>query len=396
MTEMARVIILVSHPTQYLSPVFRALAEQKGIELKVLYGSRGGGQGQYDPGFGRVVEWDIPLLDGYLYRFLSHRQRTGGMQTGVISELLNPRPDIVIIHGYNHLTNLLALLLCKMLHIKVILRADSRTLSQQKNIQRVLGYIKQHIVCSYDGYLTIGTLNRAYYLDYGIPSGKLFDAPLCVDNERFAGRSYDQNARRREKRRELGITLSTIVILFAGKLIPRKRAEDVIRAFARVRVRREMIQLVIAGSGEGEERLRRIASDMQIEDKVMFVGFVNQSSLSSLFAACDMFVFPSQDEPWGLIVNEVMSAGLPVIVSDDVGAGADLVVGKGTGLVYPMGDVEALADAIERLVTTPELRVDMGLRAVEVIREWDIAASVQGIVRAIRSLSEEELSAGVH
>src|SRR5207247_9742522 len=106
-------------------------------------------------------------------------------------------------------------------------------------------------------------------------------------------------------------------------------------------------ELCIAGSGEQSEPLCNLAADLGLEWLVS-VAFHNQSELPGLYAASDVFVLPSAQESWGLVVNEAMAAGLPVIVSDEVGAAPDLVEGKGPGIVFPCGDVSALSEIMAK------------------------------------------------
>jgi len=119
-------------------------------------------------------------------------------------------------------------------------------------------------------------------------------------------------------------------------------------------------------------------------ERIRFVGFLNQSALPGLYAAADLFVLPSEEEPWGLIVNEVMAAGLPVIVSDQVGAAADLVECRNTGIIFPCGDICALRSGLETLLSSPELRKTMGMNARKLIRSWDVDACASKFVAAAR------------
>ena len=127
---------------------------------------------------------------------------------------------------------------------------------------------------------------------------------------------------------------------------------------------------------------------VSLGNRAMFVGFQNQSALPALFAASDIFVLPSSDEPWGLVVNEAMASGLPVIVSDDVGAATDLVQGRGTGRTYPVGDVERLADCLSELLGSGELRRAMGRTAESVIADWSPEASAAGIAAAALAVAK--------
>lgn len=128
-------------------------------------------------------------------------------------------------------------------------------------------------------------------------------------------------------------------------------------------------------------RLRGLVSARAIE-RVRFIGFQNQQALPGLYAACDLFVLPSQGESWGLIVNEVMAAGLPVIVADEVGAAPDLVEGQGTGAVYPCGDIDALRERLSAFIRSAELRQQASAKGRQLIRRWDVDICATALVNA--------------
>ncbi len=382
-----RLLVLVSHPIQYFVPVYRALSARQDIELTVVFHCRVGVDEAWDAGFQQSVRWDIPLLEGFRCRFLSSRRRIGGLHLGVVRTLVQLRPDVVMIHGYNQLTNLLALGICKILGIRTLLRGDARLLRRHVCECRVLRWLRKKLIQAFDGCLSIGSPNRSFYLAHGATPRSVFHAPLCVDNDRFALIGTNRAAVREEKRRALGIGKEEVVVFFASKLTRQKRVRDLFAAFVLAVRQCHALFLLIAGSGEEENWLREQIVASGLDQKVRLLGFVNQAELPRLYAASDICVLPSEEEEWGLVVNEAMSAGLPVVVSDGVGAAADLVEGQGTGIIYPVGDIAALADALARLGVDQELRAAMGERAREVIGRWDVAACVDGIVQAVHGLA---------
>jgi glycosyltransferase involved in cell wall biosynthesis len=122
---------------------------------------------------------------------------------------------------------------------------------------------------------------------------------------------------------------------------------------------------------------------------VRFCGFRNQSELPRFFDIASVFVLPSQHEPWGLIVNEVMNAGRAVVISDEVGCQPDLVHDGVEGCVFPAGDVQALTDAIRRVLMPPEAGVAMGQHALARIRTWNFEQDVQGLRRAVAQVTRK-------
>ena len=157
---------------------------------------------------------------------------------------------------------------------------------------------------------------------------------------------------------------------------------DLLVAFHNVRKRGIDAALAFVGSGDQEAALKEYVRTQQIPD-VHFLGFRNQSELPDLYAAADVFVLPADNEPWGLIINEVMCAGLPVIATNEIGAVGDLVKPGENGFTYDAGDIDALTDYLARLLQEPETRAGMSQASRRIIAGWDHERCVQGIKQAL-------------
>ena len=141
--------------------------------------------------------------------------------------------------------------------------------------------------------------------------------------------------------------------------------------------------LVLVGDGDLRPELER--RSQPINDHLKFTGFRNQSELPAFFDLCDLFVLPSEDEPWGLVVNEVMSVGRAVIVSDRVGCAPDLVKDGVNGYIYPVGDVAALGEAIARALESRDRLIAMGKASAGIIANWSYEQDVGGMFAGISS-----------
>jgi glycosyltransferase involved in cell wall biosynthesis len=232
--------------------------------------------------------------------------------------------------------------------------------------------------------LYIGTENRRWFASYGVPADRQFFVPYSIDTERFLRDAAQLAPHRNDLRRAFGLSdLSSPVIVTVARLIPKKQPHVLLKAFMEVRKRRRC-SLLFVGSGELESELRDYACRHKIRD-VVFTGFVNQSDISRAYAAADIFALPSGfDETWGLAVNEAMSFGLPVVVSDKVGSSTDLVRDGVNGYVVPSTDVDALADRLEQLVVSDELRRSFQAASRQMVCEfasYDVAA--EGVRRAV-------------
>ncbi|MBL6616324.1 MAG: glycosyltransferase family 4 protein [Reyranella sp.] len=342
---MARIGFLVSHPIQYYTPIFHALAKQ--CDLTVFFAHRQTPEQQARAGFGVPFEWDIDLLSGYDSRFLVNvaRQpstdRFGGCDTpGIGDEIARGRFDAFVVPGWALRCYWQAIHACRRYGVPVLVRGDSQ-LGTQRNrlICAAKSLAFSHLLRRFDGFLYVGQRNRDYLLHYGAPADRLFFSPHCVDNEAFAAASAAAQVSRDATRRR---------ILFVGKLIARKHPADLLHALARLGG--TSLEVAFAGSGELEADLRRIATETSVPAD--FLGFVNQRELPAVYAAADLLVLPSDArETWGLVVNEAMACGVPAVVSDAVGCGPDLVDAKATGAIFPFADTEALAAAIQEVLS---------------------------------------------
>ncbi len=372
--------LLVSHPIQYFVPVYRELAGNAAVDLTVLYRTRVGVDAYHDAGFGQTIQWDIPLLDGYAHQFLSRKTSLKGVEWSIVTTLLHKRFDVLLVHGYNSLTNLLAILLAKLSGTKVLMRGDTRLQAHHRK-SALKALFKRTVFKCCDGFVAIGSLNREYYVQHGVSPERVFFAPFCVDNKQFAVSSEQREQHRKTIRNELGLESDSFIVLFASKLIRLKRTDDLIRAFSGLADEFPKAYLAIAGSGEEEANLRTLA-DALGGQRIRFLGFRNQSQLPLIFAASDVFVLPGDTESWGLVINEVMAAGIPVVVSNEIGAAPDLVQGRDTGIVFPCGNIDELAQAIRRLLADRPLRDQMSANATSLISHWDVDECAAGIVNA--------------
>jgi glycosyltransferase involved in cell wall biosynthesis len=392
---MYRLAILNSHPIQYFAPLYRRLAQEPDIDLTVYFCSSQGLEEYRDPGFGVSFKWDVPLLQGYRARFLPNLRRDGSVagffsliNPSIVRELRRERYDALWVHGHAYATFILAMVAAKLLGIPVLMRCETHLLLQRSPLKRALRRLLMRVLytqlCS--ACLPIGTRNKEFYLEHGVDERHLFLVPYTVDNDYFARRTEDTEERSAALRRELGLPPGKPVILFASKLMPRKRPMDLLVAYHRLRTRSIHACLVFVGSGEEEAALRRYAAEYQVSD-VHFGGFRNQSELPDFYHLADMFVLPSENEPWGLIINEVMAAGLPVIATEEIGAAADLVKHGENGFVYSAGDVDALSRHLETLVLDRSLCQRMAQHSRGLIDSWDFGLCVHGVREALAAPS---------
>jgi glycosyltransferase involved in cell wall biosynthesis len=406
-----RLAYLVSHPIQYQAPLLRRIAQDPDIDLTVLFGSDFSVRGYKDHGFGVEVSWDTPLLEGYRSEFLKPLRDKGSVtpftpiSRGIYRRLQHtdgsPAFDALWVHGYASINALQAILAANALGIPVLLRAESWLADRSRSPLTLAAksIFFRLLASGIDAVLPIGTVNSAYWTHYfGDPAAPghvpQFLMPYAVNNSYFAQLAADAAPREAELRAELKLEPGRPVILFASKLQTRKHAAHLVeayRSFLAQHAPEPRPYLVIVGDGEERSNLEALCREPGLED-VRFAGFRNQSELPRFFQLASVFVLPSRHEPWGLIVNEAMASGCPVIVSTDVGSHADLVTQESlshnggnydAGCVFPVGDILALTAALQYVFATPETAARMGQAARLRVARWTYEEDLQGLRAAL-------------
>jgi glycosyltransferase involved in cell wall biosynthesis len=383
-----RLAVVASHVIQYQDPFFRLLAADPEIDLTVFYCSRAGAEVYRDADMQTSLRWDIELLQGYRHVFLRNIGFGDGytrlINPGIIPAVLRGRFDAVVFFlGWGTISSLLGMAACRASQTPFFLFGDSSFPPPEDTWRRRLraGWIRT-IFRLADGFLTSGVLNADYYRHYGADERRFFLVPWAIDNERFAAAGTMSADERTAMRAHHGITPEQIAFVFSAKLVPRKDPLTLLRAVSRMRARDRAVA-VFLGHGELREQLETFARENGVA--VHFAGFVNQAELPKYYAMCDVFVLPSVYEPRGAVINEAMACGLPVVVTDRCGSIGDIVQENDNAFVYPAGDAEALAAALDHLAADDGLRERMGRRSREIIARWDYGRGVEGVKEALRA-----------
>ncbi|MEK9154593.1 MAG: glycosyltransferase family 4 protein [Patescibacteria group bacterium] len=393
-----KLAVLVSHPIQYQTPLFKKIVEQLEIDLKVYFCWDFGIKEKYDAEFGRKIKWDIPLLEGYDYKFLKNYSFKpssdfwGQINPGIISEIYKNKYDAVLIFGWNSLTNWLAFLTAFIIGTPVFLRGENPLNqeilkdSSKLAVKRViLGSLFKFI----KAFLYIGQENKKFYQYYGVAEKRLFFAPYAIDNERFMEEAKKLKKEKAKTKKDLKIDAKKSVILFIGKLIDKKRPMDLLKAYEKTKNRKvkksKQIALIFVGDGHLREELENYTKSNNIKD-VYFLGFKNQTEIMKYYSIGDTIVLPSgSGETWGLVLNEAMCFGLPLVISDAVGAGPDLVQNDKNGFIYPVGDIENLYFCLNFI--DDKKKIDFfGKNSLKIIKKYSFDNDVKAILGTLKSL----------
>jgi len=391
-SSVCKLAVVASHPIQYFTPLYQRLATAPGLDLEVFFCRDFGVQRRYDKQFGRTIQWDVDLLAGYRHRFLPNVSPVHdtfnplhAVNPTIFAYLLR-KFDALWLHGYLYPSNWLAAAAAMLRGTPILSRSELRNHADRPS--RWFDALRDRVIRTWvqrsDALLYIGTLNRQAYLARGAREEQLFFCPYSVDVARLRDAAMNRSGAKLMLRERFGIPEDRVVVLFAGKLMARKHPEAVLECGDLLPLR-ERAHLLFVGSGPMEQQLRETASQRSLPN-VTFAGFVNQQQLPRLYAASDVFAMPSENETWGLALNEAMAAGVSPVASDDVGAAADLIEQGHTGFVFPSRDWREMQKYIVRLVTDAGLRAEMGRAAARRSLTYSHEASVKGILDALSAL----------
>ncbi|HET6761304.1 MAG TPA: glycosyltransferase [Gemmatimonadaceae bacterium] len=387
-----RLACLAASPVYYQAPLYRRIAADPRIEFTAIFASTAGATRPLVHGYGQPVEWGVDPLDGYKSIFLRRADRNppnGGVlalrDLDVITLLIRERYDVLWLHGYHTVTHLAAALTQRLLGGSRLFREEQTLLSPRPRWKTAIKAIGLPTLFRGSYGLFIGTENRRWFMRWGLSEQRLFHAPYVVDNEAFKAAARELEPRRQQIRADLGIDSgSGPIILSVSRLISKKQPLHLLEAFRRVREKHQCT-LLIVGSGPLERKLREKVAAERMPD-VVFAGFLDQNEISRAYVAADIFALvSSHNETWGLVVNEAMNFGLPIVVSDRVGSASDLVQGGHNGCVVPYNDIDALVAALERLVVSPDLRAQFARASLDTIAPRTYEVTADGVVAAVRA-----------
>ena len=373
-----RVALLAASPVHYRAPLYRLVAADPRVELTAIFASREG-----------IDEFGLDPLSGYSSMFLRRAARTTAdgsflalRDLDIVPVLARGNFDVLWTHGYYSLTHALASAWQRLRRRPLLVREVQTLLHERPRAKEALRATALRALLHGSYGLYVGSQSRAWFHRYGVPDDRLFFVPNSVDNERWRAEAERLGPRREQLRRELGIRADGgPVILSVGRLVPKKQPQHLLEAFRRVRAERPCT-LLLAGDGPLAPLLHEIVARDQIPD-VVFAGFLDQREIGRAYAAADVFALVSKEhETWGLVVNEALNFGLPVLVSDKVGCAGDLVRPE-NGFVVPADDPVGLARCLAELVDSPDLRERLGAAARDIVDGWRYEVGAAGVLAAV-------------
>ena len=369
-----RLVILTEIIAPYRIPVFNALAGRDDIELHVIF----------------LSETDVSMRQWRIYaeeiRFSyevlpSWRKRLGKynilVNQSVTSALERSRPEVMICGGYNYLASWQAQRWAKRNGVPFFLWCES-TANDQRGGKLLVETLKGNFLRGCDGFVVPGKSALEYVRQMADPSRSVFVAPNAVDVDLFSEGEKSARDRAERLRGELG--LPQRYFLFVGRLVEAKGVLDLLEAYGGLIAEiRSQVGLVFAGDGPQRAEFESVARSI-FPGAVHFAGFVHREELPAYYSLAECLMFPTHSDTWGMVVNEAMACGLPVICSRVAGCAADLV--RGNGRIVEERDVRQFAMAMQEIATDPDLRERMSRESRKLILEYSPRACAAGLAEA--------------
>lgn len=283
--------------------------------------------------------------------------------TGVAKTLKQIKPDVVVGSEYNP-TIIQALQYCKKYKIPFVSWTDG-TLFSERNRNFIQKFLRRYVIARASAYIASSSKSKEAQIYYGAKKEKCHISYLTVDVEKYIQKPQGQGKGK---------------ILCVGSLIERKGVGLLLKALAKTNCE---YSLYLAGAGPEKDNLRTQAEDLQISDKVHFLGQLNREELLKHYAESDLFVLPTREDCFALVILEAICAGLPIVCSRYADGAYDLIEEGKNGYIIDPYNEEKFAACIEKLLENSELRKEMQQHSDKIIEKFRFSNIAKGYMEAI-------------
>jgi len=373
---MRRKLVLITEIiSPYRIPVFNALAQREDVALHVIF----------------LAETDSTQREWLVYKdeirfsyevLPAWRRRLAGYHIlfnwGMRAALRRAAPGAILCGGYSYLASWMALRWARSHGTPFSLWIESSA-RDQRGGRRLVELLKAKFIHDCSGFVVPGKASREYAMSFGVSEARIFTAPNAVDNAFFTEHAAEARRDAAELRQTLG--LPQRYFLFVGRLVREKGVFDLLSAYGKLadEMKQEWGLVYVGGGSLAAELKARAASAGP--GSILVAGFAQRERLASYYALADVLVFPTHSDPWGLVVNEAMACGLPVVATSAAGCVPNLVTDGWNGRVVEAGDTAQLASAMAELAADSEVRRDMAVHSRERIAEYSPQACAAGLAQ---------------
>lgn len=375
--------ILWSHYKAIVFSELDLLIRAQGDELYVVHiAPKGGTQKNLGEPNNQLHRYNYKLLFNADYEEIGATKKS----VAVWREIYLYRPDVIILPGFGEIPFWFALLAAKVLAIPPILTCDSTAMDQPAAWFKTT--LKKLFVSACNAAFCYGTKSKEYLLSLGMSNSSIYTRCQAINNAEFETLWRKNLPQRQSLTAASGFKPRNII--FVGRLVPLKNLVRLINAFNDVKRNEELASdwgLIVVGDGPQHEELSKLCLESSAED-VHLVGGKNWNETPLYYSLSDVFVLPSTSEAWGLVVNEAMICGLPVLVSDRCGSAYDLVENGKNGFVFNPLDEQELADYLRFFIKNPDKISKMGERSRAIMTEYTAENAAKQMLLGINSVLE--------
>lgn len=376
--KKTKIAIIDTMIRPYRIPLFSRLADIPNVDLHVYFMAASEKNRRWKPKLSGQFKYKV--LPDFPINFYIKDPFSYHINPSIIWELIRNDYDIILSLSYATFTNQVAFFYSKICKKPFILWGEN-TMNQPSFLRKVSLPLVKFMVRHSDALIPCGTRAKEYLIYLGASPEKIFTACYTVDTDFFKLQSSKLKTRKEKLKDEVGIK-SREVILYVGQLIERKGLKYLLRAYSRLKDDFD-VALLVVGDGYQKKELKDLCLKENIED-VFFVGFKQLEELPKYYAISDIFVLPSTEEAFGLVKNEAMACGLPVIATDRDGGSVDLIKDGVNGYVVEAKNVEQLYQAMSKILSHPELKQSMGNKSQQIIDGgFSLDHAKQGFISAI-------------
>jgi len=377
-----RLVIVTEIISPYRIPLFNALAEHPDVDLHVIF------LAETDP---KLRQWEVYKKEirfpfQVVRSWRKHIAKYNLLVNVGVSRALNQsKPDAILCGGYNYIASWQALLWARRKKVPFLLWSESNS-QDLRGAHLFVEFLKRQFLRRCDGFVVPGSSALEYLRAHGVNDEDVFTAPNAVDNELFA--TAAGKARRNETSLRRELALPDRYFLFVGRLVREKGVFELLSAYANLEEKlRAEIGLVFVGGGECRQQLEELAISISRET-IKFAGFAQREQLGSYYGLAEMLILPTYTDTWGMVVNEAMACGLPVLVSRVAGCATELVRENWNGILVAPRDIRSLEQAMRCLVAESDICKTMGAHSAEHIRGYSPKRWSDSVARAIQVIAE--------
>lgn len=381
-----RIVVITNMVAPYRIPLFNVLAKKLHSQLSVYF----------FVAMEKDRQWNIPYKEmQFEFRFLPGFSIELGriklhLKLSLFHYLMLEKPEVVIIGGFSFQT-IIAMIYTHLMRKPFIIWSEG-TLHSECYRCRIRIPLRRWLVKKAKAFIAVSKEAKQYFQHLGVPSEKIFMAIQTLDVEEFSKKCALFHKNKKSIKKRIGLKDDIKIILYSGQLIKRKGVVYLLKAFFQISMKYPNLVLLIVGNGPDLSSLKSFCKENNILNKVVFAGFTHFDDLPKFYSISDVFVFPTLSDTFGLVVNEAVAAGLPIICSKWAGAARDLVKDGVNGYIVNPQDVNTLTKKMEDLLQNDKKRLEMGRKSKEMIKLCIIEKAVQGFKEAIiyaTSLSQE-------